>query len=167
MNKIIFRRPSKRLSVLGIVVLLLITVVQVVSATTTPQVCDDDVKYYCSKVTYVSDSGGWKITDRLYKGGRDGGAVSWYLYWIKDMQKINGNWTVSETFGPGPLHYNIPLSGWYTYGADRVRVNYSMVQFRIRFTECVGGDCWDWCSQYLQHQLWNNLSGKFGTGVCD
>jgi len=147
--------------------LLLLTVVQAVSATTTPQVCDYYVKYYCTKVTYTSDPGGWKITDRFYRGGIDGGADIWQTYWTKDMEKINGVWGVSETWGQGSWYGNVALSSWYTRGADRVRVNYSMVQFRIRFQECIGMDCWYWCSGYLQHQLWNNLSDEFGTAACD
>lgn len=48
MSKVIHFHSSKRMLILGIVLLLLLTFVQIASATTTPQVCDDAVKYWCS-----------------------------------------------------------------------------------------------------------------------
>lgn len=167
MSKVIHFHSSKRMLILGIVLLLLLTFVQIASATTTPQVCDDAVKYWCSKVTYNSQSGSWNITDRFYKGGIDGGADWWQYYWIKDLHKINGNWAVAETWSYGPTHTNILLSSWYSVGTDRLRVYMSMVQYKFRYYECsMDGSCGHWCSETSQHQLWNNQSDGFSDGIC-
>jgi len=55
------------------ILVLMLAIVSVVYATTTPTLCDDTPKYHCSKVTYTPQGGNVLITQLNFKGAIDGG----------------------------------------------------------------------------------------------
>lgn len=151
-----------------VVALALVMGAQAVFANETPIVCDFFAKYGCSYVVYNANNGGWLITGRRWRGGIDGGAKEWQIYWIKDWELVNGTWQFREKWGEGSWHTNVELGPWYQWANDdRARINETAVQFKFRYHEWTPEQGWYyWCSERQEHYLWNGTSARVGTGVC-
>lgn len=125
-------------------------------ANNTPSVCDSEVKYYCSYVNYDANVlGGWNINHRYYKGGRDGGAQRWQLYYARDWYWGGSEWVLQTDWGQSGWNTNIPLDG-SCYGS---------VTMRTRYYECTD-HCYYWCSNIMEHDLWLGSSLQFGNNDC-
>ncbi len=147
-----------------ITVLLLFVFFSIVSATTTPTLCDATPKYNCSKVTYTQQGSNVLITARNFKGAIDGGADRWQIYRTKDWERINGSWVFREEWGPGSWRTDVSFSPWFGWSNDdRTRINDSSVTFRFRFQEQGAY----WCSELEQHNMLTNNSFHVLPAVCN
>jgi len=155
----------RNLAIRLLIALMLAAIVSVllvpsISATRyTGQQCDITPKYYCTQVAYDAfwDEGlqtyWYPAWDRLYKGGIDGGAIFWEMWYSNDYQWNGSYWEQIASFGSVGPYYNIPLSGWYTVGNDDWMLGGGLVIMRIRFRECLSGSCYYWDEGEKYHYL--------------
>jgi hypothetical protein len=150
----------------SLVLLLLLTTTAF--ANETPPVCDDDTKYYCSKVWFAyRGTNQVDIYDRYYKGGIDGNPAgsTWWLFYAKDWTWNGSQWVFVESWGPSASFSNSALSAWKATGGARTRPKQSAVTIRTRYYDGANGN--QWCSLIMQHNLEGGNSFKYGTGVCN
>jgi len=128
---------------------------------------DDVPKYYCTWIRYVqSDATHWELRKRLYKGGIDGGAEQWQLWFAKDWYWNGSQWVWLATWPMSSWFTNVDLAGSKQNSGNIVTVPYdSVVTMRTRYHEYT--DHWYyWCSLTTQHNLSVRTSQQYGTGDC-
>lgn len=128
-----------------------------VTANTTPERCDVDRKYWCSKVSYDPLSPtSWIIRDRWYKGGVDGLIAWWELYYYADWEWDGSRYVLVRQFGPVGPFFNVTLSSWKTVSNDSGITYRSRVTGQNRYHEDTNNDgIYDfaWCSNRWVHRL--------------
>lgn len=134
--------------------MLLLMLAQPASADWTTTVCDGQVKYWCKDVNYTP-GGTVSINQRWHEGGRDGGAQWWQRWITQDWQydAATGTWYFQKGWAPGSQLYNVALDTWDGILESRSVAAQAVVRMQNRYYECVGGECYYWCSTYIDFKL--------------
>lgn len=119
-------------------------------------ICDSDHKYYCNDVLYFHTCCDTiEVDSRWHEGGVDRGAIWWQRWITQDWRydQPTNTWYFQAGWAPGVQRYNVPLDTWEYVGATRTYGNQAIVRLQNQYHECVGGDCYEWCSLYIDFNL--------------